>query len=263
MHIHSDFRPYAESVKAVAIVLLVVGIGGCRSGPDDRIARAHELGRDPTEPNKNRVERLLEDDDRDVRATALVVMGSMDLPRAKRMAAGSLADQDGLVRAAAVSILADAPDAAMTKTLVSLASDDPVWQVRARALKAVAPADREVLGEVFTRALSDPVRHVRRVALTVCADHPGLCPAERLSALIVEDRDWENRVAAAQALGVSQDPAAYAGLDAGIHDPNEFVRAASAAARRALERAAVQRPPAPPPAPPAPPAAGEKPKPGV
>ena len=259
MHIYSDFRPYSESVKAVAIVLLVVGICGCRSGPDDRIAWAHQLGREPTEPNKNRVERLLQDDDRDVRATALVVMGSMDAPRAKRMAAGALADRDGLVRAAAVTVLADAPDAAMTKTLVSLAADDPVWQVRARALQAVAAVDRDVLGDVFTRALSDPVRHVRRTALTACADHPGLCPAERLSLLIAEDRDWENRVAAAQALGASRDPAAYAGLDAGLGDPNEFVRAASAAARRALERAAVQRPAAPAPPPPA----GEKPKPGV
>jgi len=264
MHIYSDRRAYSEAVKAVAIVILIVGIGGCRSRADDRIARAHELGRNPTEPNKNRVEKLMEDDDRDVRATALVVMGGMDPPRAKRMAAAALSDRDGLVRAAAVSILSDAPAPEMIRTLVALATDDPVWQVRARAVDAVAPLGREAVGEVFSRALSDPVRHVRRAALRACAERSFSCPVDRLSALVVEDSDWENRVEAARALGASSDPNAYAGLDAAARDPNEFVRATAAGARRALERAAIPRPPAPPP--PAPPPtrpAGEKPKAGV
>src|SRR5262245_22958047 len=117
MNIYQITRPYSIALKAVVAVVLTISSFGCRSGLDERIARIHELGRDPTEPNKNRVESFLHDDDRDVRATALVVMGAMDSDRAKRIAIGALADRDGLVRAAAVSVLSSEPDAAVIRTL--------------------------------------------------------------------------------------------------------------------------------------------------
>lgn len=214
-------------------------LAGCQAGIDDRISRAYSLGRHPTEANKNRIEALLGDKERDVRATALVVMGSIDRDRARGMALSSLADPDGSVRAAAVGLCVDTVDAEMIHLLSARANDDPVWQVRARAIQAIASSDDPVARRALVRALSDPVRHVRRTALRAGVDHPGLLPVDLLASLIASDKDWENRVEAVLALGASKDSAAYAGLDAAATDPNEFVRATAAGQRRELERAGV------------------------
>ena len=221
----------------IGIVLLV----GCQAGVDERIGRVYSLARNPSEPNKNRIEALLNDEDRDVRATALVVMGGIDKGRAKRMAAAALEDPDGLVRAAAVGLCAERADAETIRLLSVRATDDPVWQVRTRALESIAQTDDPAVREAFLRALSDSVRHVRRAALKAGIDHPGLLPVDLLSNLVVSDADWENRVEAAIALGASKEPAAYAGLDAAVADSNEFVRTTAARERRQLERAGVPR----------------------
>jgi HEAT repeat protein len=213
----------------------------CANRVDARINRAYALARHPSDRNKNRIEALLHDDDRDVRATALILMASLDKERSTRMAQEALTDPDGLVRAAAVMAVGPEADAATLKTLADLAVSDPVWQVRARALEAIPPSDDPAVRELFARALSDSVRHVRRAALRAGAGHPGLLPGDRVSELVVSDPDWENRVDAALALGAWKDPGAYAGLDAAIADPNEFVRATAEQQRRGLERAGVAR----------------------
>ena len=233
---------YAMSLKAVLISGLALSLfSGCANGVNDRIDLAYAMARHPNDRNKNRIEALLVDDDRDVRATALVLMDTLDRDRARRMAAGALQDPDGLVRVAAVTVMGAGADAATMQTLAALAGDDPVWQVRARALDAIAPFDDPAIREAFTRALSDSVRHVRRAALRAGVEHAGLLPADRLSSLLVSDPDWENRVEAARVLGASKDPAAYVGLDAALADTNEFVRATAALARRALESSGIPR----------------------
>jgi len=227
-------------LKAIAISGLVMSVFvGCQSGIHDRISRIYALGRHPSEANKNRIEALLHDRDRDVRATAIVVMKAVDPDRAQRMAATALQDPDGLVRASAVSLCGS--DAETMRTLAALAVSDPAWQVRTRALDAIASSEDPAVREAFAQSLLDSVRHVRRSALRAAAEHPGLIPADRISDLVVADPDWENRVEAAGALGASKDPAAYVGLDAAVKDPNEFVRAAAARQRRALEAAGVAR----------------------
>ena len=258
---HDLFVRYSVVLKAVSVV--VVLLAGCNAGIDRRIERAYALARNPTEPNKNRIEQLAKDEDRDVRATALVVMGTIDAQRARRMALAAITDPDGFVRAAAVPLVSgpDAIDPETTILLTSRATEDPVWQVRARALEALASSDDPAVREAFIRALSDSVRQVRRTALRAGIGQPGLLPVDLLSALVVADPDWENRVEAAAALGASKDPAAFAGLDTALHDPNEFVRTAAARERRELSRAGVT----PPPPPPEPPKAGvtQTPKSGV
>ena len=229
---------YSKALKFVVIVGL---LSGCQTGIDGRITRAYSLARHPSEANKNRIESLLRDEDRDVRATALVVMAGIDKGRARRMAMGALTDPDGLVRAAAVGLCVDGVDAETTRLLSARATDDPVWQVRARALEAIASSDEPAVREAYAHALTDSVRHVRRAALKAGIDHPGLLPVDLVSNLVVSDTDWENRVEAAIALGASKEPAAYAGLDAAVADPNEFVRATAAQERRELERAGIPR----------------------
>ena len=243
---------YSASLKAVKFVgpgrlrvvaaLVVVLCAGCGSEIDHRISRAYALARNPTEPNKNRIELLAQDGDRDVRATALVVMGTIDKERARRMAGIAMTDRDGFVRAAAVPLYADGADSEAIRQISARVTEDPVWQVRARALEAIASSDDPAVREAFVRALSDSVRHVRRTALRAGVEHPGLLPVDLMGILVVSDPDWENRVEAASALGASKDPAAYAGLDAALKDPNEFVRTVAARERRELERAGVARP---------------------
>jgi HEAT repeat protein len=233
---------YANALKAISVAgMAMVVLVGCTRGVDGRISRAYALGRHPSDPNKNRIEALLHDRDRDVRVTALVVMATVDMDRARRLATIALADPDGLVRAAAVTLCGDGADVDSIRRLSTLAVGDPSWQVRARALDAIASSEDPVVREAFSHALSDTVRRVRRSALRAGVEHPGLLPADRLSDLVVSDPDWENRVEAARALGASKDPAAYAGLDAASADPNEFVRATAVRERRTLEIAGISR----------------------
>jgi len=223
-------RAGASVVGIVAFTLL----GGCARDPDDRIAQAYALARHPSERNVARIESLLRDPDRDVRATSLVVMETLDHERAKRMAATAVQDPDGLVRIAAITTLTQGADPATLSGLVPLAAQDPAWQVRTRVLDALAGSDDPQVRDVFARALSDSVRHVRRAALRAGVEHPGLLPLDRVAELLASDPDWENRVEAARALGASKDPSAAAALDAGAADPNEFVRAAAVRERRGI-----------------------------
>ena len=238
----SRFRGYAPIMK----VLLVVGLAfatlsACARGPEDRIQRMYSWARRPSERNEGRIEASLEDGDRDVRAAALVVMDALDKARAKRMAFSALKDPDGLVRAAAVSIVGAGADHETATLLAALAVDDPVPVVRSRALETLVPSDDPAVREAFARALDDRNRRVRRAALRAGVADPGLLPIDRLSDLVVSDPDWENRVDAAHALGASRDPGAAAGLDAARNDPNEFVRMTAAAELRALASAGAPR----------------------
>ena len=232
----------------ICVGLAACFLQGCTPDVGDRIARAHALARHPSPRKLDRIEALLGDRDRDLRATALVIMDSLDAERAKRMAAAALEDPDGLVRAAAVSIAGRSAEPNTVQILISLAGDDPVWQVRSRALQALAGFDDPAVREPFARALGDSVRQVRKTALRAGVEHPGLLPIDRLSEIVVSDLDWENRADAARALGVSNDPAARAALDAAVADPNEFVRAVASRERRKLP---AEPPPEPPNAPPA------------
>jgi HEAT repeat protein len=251
MHMHDYYREYSMVLKAVPIIgarravvitcVVIAALSGCRTGIDHRISRAYALARRPTEPNKARIEALLRDEDRDVRATALVVMGNIDSDRARKMAVTALSDPDGLVRAAAVPLCSDGVDPGTIGLITARATDDPVWQVRARALEAIASSEDPAVRDAFVRALSDSVRHVRRAALRAGIEHPGLLSVELVNSLVTSDPDWENRVEAAIVLGTSKDPAAYTGLDAAVGDSNEFVRTTASRERRDLERAGIPR----------------------
>jgi hypothetical protein len=242
--------------KAILPALVVALAGGCGHDVDARIRSLYKEQRRVDDRSKARIEAALGDPDRDVRATALVVMRGIDAERAAKMADRALDDTDALVRGAAVSILGDRIDAAnpdprLVKRLASQAAGDPAWQVRASALDALAAVDDPAAVEAFSHALDDSVRHVRRVALEVAARRQGLGQVDRIGRLASADPDWENRVVAAEALGSVTESQAYEGLDAARHDPNEFVRAAAARSLREIERAGVVRP-APEPPPPAP-----------
>lgn len=216
-------------------------LAGCENGVDARIRHAHALGEHPTLANKDRIEALLKDEDRDVRATAIVVMEAIDRERAKRMAVAALDDADGLVRSVAVPLCGEGAGDEMIRRLAGLAVSDPAWQVRGRALTAIAAADDPAVYEAFLRVFSDGMWRVRQSALIAGMARPGLLPTDRVVELVYGDPSWENRVEGVRALGASLDRGAYAGLDLAMADPNEFVRASAARERRTLEASGVAR----------------------
>jgi HEAT repeat protein len=239
------------SVRGALVTACILALAGCDGGPESRIRRAYELGRNPTEPNKNRLVALAGDSDRDVRANALVVLETIDSARAAALGRKALGDPDGVVRAAAIKVIAAdaAADPELMRTLVGVATDDPSWLVRRRALAAVAAIDDPAVGEALSAALFDSIRYVRRTALEVGLTRPGFLPFDRIADLVSSDPDWENRVLAARALALSADPGAFAPLEAAAKDPNEFVRVAATRGRKALRESGIVPPPPPAPEP--------------
>lgn len=266
MHMNRFFSEKLNELKSVrgggsrkiptAVTVILFGIGmslGCRQDVPARVRHLYSLGREGTPAAKEKIRGALGDSDRDVRATALAVMADVDSAAAQTMAVESLGDADGVVRAAAVRALGPQLEAPLAERLAVMGLSDPVWQVRCEVLKAVATFPGESVQKAIVGGLSDQAPLVRRAALTAGLARPGLLPIETLAEILAEDGDWENRVAAAEALGISKDPAAYAPLEAASSDGHEFVRAAAIRGRETLERSGTPAPP-PPPEPGAPPA---------
>jgi HEAT repeat protein len=249
-------------------LLTALVLAGCRGSDVGKIRHAYQLGRSPSEPNKNRLAGMLKDPNRDVRAAVLVVMDTVDPVRARDLALKAIDDPDGAVRTASVRILAAGvpSDLEIGRRLAIRAGDDADWQVRREALEAIAALPDDEIRDAVAKGLADSADQVRGVALRLGVTRPGILPLDKVGALILEDPSWENRIEAARVLGASKDPAAYAPLDQAAADGNEFVRAAAMRERRNLVRDGVPEPvPEPPPAPPTPPApkpAKPGPKPG-
>ena len=244
VYMRDSIHTHAEVLKDVAIgVWALLMLAGCKADLDERIHRVHALSRNPSLANRARIEAMANDPDRDVRATVLVVLAGIDGELAKRIARPALDDPDGLVRAAAVPICGEGADDEMIRRLAAMAVSDPAWQVRAGALAATVPSDDPAVYEAHARGLVDPSAEVRQAALASGLVRPGLLPTDRVVDLVSSDPDpaWENRVEAVRALGASADRGAYAGLDAALSDPNEFVRATAATELRTLERTGVSR----------------------
>ena len=262
--IFANVNGFEPVVRCGVVIFGVACFGGCRDDATTRVAELRALARDPTPARVQQIADAIGDPDRDVRATSLVVMSEVEPDRAHAMALRALDDADGVVRAAAVRAVAPRLDPDLVDRIATLGPEDSVWQVRSAALEALAASDGEKVRAAFERGIQDPVGHVRAAALAVAAARPGLLPTPLVAGVLAQDDDWENRVAAARILGASQDPEAYAALDAAAVDPHEFVRAAATRERQALVRGGTPRP-TPPPASPAPsptPAATKR-RPGV
>jgi HEAT repeat protein len=234
--------------------VLIVGIAtfsGCKETPEARIAELRAMARRPGAAEVRRLEGALSDGNQDVRATALSLMTEIDPDRATAAARRALDDGDGVVRATAVRVLGPHLDEDLIARFTSLGSADPVWQVRSAALAALARTEGEPVRAVFEQGLGDGNREVRRAALSAGSSRQGLLSTPAVAQVLAKDEDWENRVLAAEILGGSADPEAYAPLDEAALDPHEFVRAAAVRARQALVRSGAARP-APPPASPPP-----------
>ncbi len=220
-------------------MLTVLMSAACSESDAQRRATIYDLKADPTEDNVESIRRMLDDPDRDIRATALNALAVLETADAVERIIEALDDADGFVRSTAAKLLGDTGDPAHTVRIVEvlLADSDPV--ARQRAAEALARLTGEPAAAGLTRGLEDPMERVRLASVEGLRRlDPGYATAA-LGRRLLEDPSWEVRVQAAGALGVGGDPAAMAFLEEAEGDANEFVRSAVANAL-AVHRATLQ-----------------------
>ncbi len=221
------------------LILTVLVSLACGESDAQRRASIYDLKADPTEENVESIRRMLDDPDRDIRATALNALAGLATADAVERIIEALEDADGFVRSTAAKLLGDTGDPEHTARIVEvlLSDSDPV--ARQRAAEALARLIGEAAAAGLTRGLEDPMEQVRLASVEGLRRlDPGYA-TEALCLRLLEDPSWEVRVQAAGALGVGGDPAALPALEDAEGDANEFVRSAVANAL-AVHRATVQ-----------------------
>lgn len=228
------FLPRQPRTVAAGILALVIVVG-CQESVDDRRAAIYDLKRDPTPENLELIRGFLDDDDNDVRATALFALVDLRTDDALAVALTGVDDPDGYVRRVAADMLGEIEDSSTVPVLTKLLLGDADPKVRrAAALSLVAIGGPDaVVG--LSQALVDPMKEVRLAATKGVADLDPLSSVETLSVMVLDDPDWEIRAQAARALGDSGLSELIPVLEQAESDPNEFVRAAAARARDKLE----------------------------
>ena len=212
--------------------ILVIGVFffGCEKPTDEKIADIYQLRMNPTPENLATLRELLEEENRDLRVTALNSIVTLGVDDAADLAVAALEDEDAFVRATAAKLVGDQDDPALSGFLARVLREDSDALVRKRACQALARIAGDEAGPALIAALRDPDARVRLEAINGAKRvAPGQGSA-RLVELLANDPMWEVRVRAASALSLAGDPAAGEALQAALSDPVEFVRAAAAKA---------------------------------
>jgi HEAT repeat protein len=209
------------------LVLLAFSLH-CAQDTHDRIDAIYSAKAEPSAKNIEAIRGHLTDPDRDVRATAVNALVTLDVPDAAAIAAEALADEDGFVRSIAAMRLGDVGDASHVDRLVELLLKDPDKIVRQRAAESLGMLGGEEAVRGLIEGLSDPLDNVRLASVRGVREHNPELAIAQLSRLLLEDPIWEIRVQAARGLGATGDPVVAPVLETAMGDPNEFVRSAAA-----------------------------------
>jgi HEAT repeat protein len=220
-------------------VCLVVGLvaSGCSPPPEERRLAIYELKAEPTEENVEQIRALLDDPDRDVRATALNALVGLAVSDAAELTLRGLDDADGFVRATAAKLLGDLGEAEHAGVLAAVLVQDADPVARQRAAESLVRLGGERALQALARGLADPMERVRMAAVQGVAELDPAHATDDLVRLLHEDAVWEIRAEAAHALGLTGNPEVVAELEAALDDPNEFVRSAVSNALRLHEEA--------------------------
>ena len=225
IHIRSC-RPTCHIFLAVGLLALLGA--ACDTQPTERITTIYALKEQPTEENIVEIRNLLDDPNRDVRATALNALVVLRVHDAAGLAVEGLDDEDGFVRSTAAKLIGDLQDPAFGTLLVKRLLYDPDHVVRQRAAEALARLGGEAAVAGLAAGLEDPNKGARLACVRGLKElDPGYA-VQSLLRLLREDPMWEIRMQAATVLGLSGDPDAVPGLRVALEDPNEFVRSAAA-----------------------------------
>lgn len=222
-----------ESMLLALALAAACVLEACAPTPSSRIDRIYAWKARPTPENLERIRAYLSDPDRDVRVIALEALVSERTEDAAPRSVQALDDPDPYVRSAAARSIGELRATAAITQLVAHLAADPDPQVRRRAAESAARIGGAEAEEGLLRALEDPVREVRLAAVLGSGELDPEASYDSLARIVLEDPDWRTRVASARALGRVSRPEAAATLEAALKDPNEFVRAAAAAALHA------------------------------
>jgi HEAT repeat protein len=221
--------------SCIFILLLVTS---CSETTGERIDTIYAAKAVPSEENVEIIRGFLDDADRDVRATAVNSLVSLDVPDAVPIAVEALEDRDGFVRSIAAMRLGDVGDRRHAAVLARHLKEDSDGIVRQRAAESLAAVGGDESVAALIGGLDDPMDNVRLAAVRGIRQLDPLTAIPQLSRLLLEDPIWEIRVQAARALGATGDPAVVAVLESAVEDENEFVSSAASNALR-VHRALV------------------------
>ena len=222
-------------------LLALLGVA-CETRPTERITTIYALKEQPTQENVDKIRNLLDDPNRDVRATALNALVGLRVDDAAGLAVEGLDDEDGFVRSTAAKLIGDLGDPGFGELLVERLLGDTDHVVRQRAAEALNRLGGEVAVAGLAAGIEDPNKSVRLACVRgLKALDPGYA-VQSLLRLLREDPMWEIRMQAATVLGLSGDPDAVSGLRVALEDPNEFVRSAVAHALGVHNSAAAGAP---------------------
>jgi HEAT repeat protein len=216
---------------AITLILCLLSLD-CGPRPEERRLSIYKLKSEPTEENVERISTLLDDPDRDVRATALNALVGLAVPDSAALALAALADPDGFVRATGIKLLGDLGDEGHTEAIRSVLVQDSDPVARQRAAETLTRLGGDEAVAALSSGLADPMERVRLTAVKGLAKLDPAYARDRLVVLLHEDAVWEIRAEAAHALGLTGDPEILPELEAALADPNEFVRSAVSNALR-------------------------------
>jgi HEAT repeat protein len=215
---------------------LLVVVAGCAESPQERRWDIYELARDPTPANVARIRAMLDDPDRDIRATALNKLVGLGVEDAEPIALSGLDDEDGFVRSIAAKRIGDLGNLEHTDRLIAVVSHDPDPRARETAVVSLEGFGSDAAIEGLILGLDDPMSRVRLAAVNAVRRLAPEKAKATLARLVLEDSSWEIRVQAAGALGRTGDSGMVPVLEAAEKDESELVRSAAARALTQLER---------------------------
>lgn len=214
---------------------------GCDPGASERIDTIYRLKSDPSSANVEKIRTFLDDEDPQVRVTAMYQLVELKVPDAAALALESLTDTEPFVRKMAAQQLGSFHGDDVARGLAERTGGDEDDRVRRQAAVALASVGGEIARQALSACLTDPMADVRKACVEGIARLGSGGDVETLVRLLSEDPEWEVRVQAARALGLSGDRTAIPALEAATEDVHEYVRGAAA---HALERvrSAPERP---------------------
>jgi len=218
-------------IRIGAAVLLLASLG-CADSPEERRGEIYDLKADASPENIQRIRARLDDEDGEVRAYALHALVGLGVSDATALAINGLSDSDSYARKIAARALEDLSDPSAVAPLGRVVVEDEDYRVRewaAHALAAIGTGDAVV---ELARALEDPVKEVRLAAVRGIVKRQPEVAVDTFVSMVLEDPEWEIRVQAAAALGMTGREDVIPALEEAANDPNEFVRAAVASALR-------------------------------